>query len=330
MKGKINNSKKYVIGIDGGATKTVAILADCKGDILAYGRSGSSSPRNIGIKKSAQSIAEAIRQALIKTDKNSEIISVFIGLPAVQEEFRLKKGEIKKELLRQKGLAKLKKSKIEINSDQIAAFRSGTDEKNGVLVIAGTGHVVHGWKKGKEYCASGWGWLNDEGSAFWIGHRSLEAVFKHLDGRGPATLITKLISKNYPLKPRTFFSGTEKVSKKEETLLKIYSDNFIEVLASFSIMTSKAAEKGDKIAKLILEQAGKETSLAANTVIKKMGFEKQKFPLILIGGVFKSKFSFKEFEKQVKKVAPAADFILPKQEPAFGAVKLAIEQIEKI
>jgi len=59
-------AKNYVIGVDGGGTKTVAALADLDGKILRIGRTGSSSPRNVGIKRAAQNIAQAIKKFLKK------------------------------------------------------------------------------------------------------------------------------------------------------------------------------------------------------------------------------------------------------------------------
>ena len=53
--------KEFIIGIDGGATKTEAWLADLKGKVLFKTIKGSSSPRNVGIKKTAQVIVETIK-----------------------------------------------------------------------------------------------------------------------------------------------------------------------------------------------------------------------------------------------------------------------------
>lgn len=147
---------RYVIGVDGGGTKTIAALADLEGRVLTIAKSGSSNPRNVGIKRAAENIAKAIR-GLLK-NKKRKILSTFIGLAALEEEYKLKKEEIKKELLKQRGVSKKALGKITIGSDQIIAFRSATDKKEGVLLIAGTGCVAHGWRAGREAKASGWGW----------------------------------------------------------------------------------------------------------------------------------------------------------------------------
>lgn len=308
-----NKDKKYVIGVDGGGTKTTAVLVDLNGKILKIAKSGPSNLRNVGIKKAVKNIAEGIKMVLSKKGK---ILSTFIGLAAVEEEFKFKKEKIKKELLKYKKISPIFKGKITINSDQIVAFRSGTDEKYGVVLIAGTGCSAHGWRNKIEVKTTGWGWLADEGGGFWVGQRVFQIIFKNLDGRNSKTLLTKLIFQKL------------KIKTKEDLITLVYSENPTEIIPSFSVFCDEASEKGDKIAKEILIEAGKELALSVNTIIKKLNFQKIKFPLVLIGSMFKSKIVLNTVKKEIKRFAPKAQFIRPKQEPVIGAVKLAIEQVK--
>ena len=98
---KIND---FVIGVDGGGTKTAAALADMDGKIIARAVSGGSSVRNFGIKLAAENVAKAIYY-LIKRRKNIKITSVLIGLPAMEEEYKDKKSAIIRELKKQKKIA---------------------------------------------------------------------------------------------------------------------------------------------------------------------------------------------------------------------------------
>jgi len=70
--------KKYVIGVDGGGTKTISALANLEGKILASGKSGPSNIRKVGLKIAVENIAKAIKKVLRKTEK-SDILSTFIG-----------------------------------------------------------------------------------------------------------------------------------------------------------------------------------------------------------------------------------------------------------
>lgn len=308
-------NQQLVIGVDGGGTKTVAALADLKGKILAKAKSGPSSFIKVGIKETVLNITKAIGK-IIKKNKKGKILSTFIALAAVEENKEMR-GVIMKNLLLQPKISRIFKGKVTIGSDQIGGFRTGTDKKDGIVLISGTGSVAHGWRKGKEAHASGWGWLNDEGSAFWVGQKAYQAVLKDLDGRAPKTLMTNLFFKKFKAKS----AG----DLKREIFLK---NNLIENVSFLALLVDKATQKRDKIAKNILIEAGKELALAANQVIKKLNFQKIKFPLVLIGSMFKSKIVLNTVKKEIKKFAPKVNFTRPKQEPAIGAVKLAIEQVK--
>lgn len=326
MVAKNNN---YVIGVDGGGTKTVVALANLERRILKMGKSGPASPRNVGIKKAIENIIAAVNSLLPK-NKKIKIASIFIGLPAVEEEFKSKIKEIKKAILRDNKISKRLIGQLTIDSDQLVAYRSGTDQKEGIVLIAGTGCVVHGWKGKKEYKVSGWGWLADEGSAFWIGQKVFQAILKDLDGRGTKTLLTDLVFRRFKIKPHSKFGLRARKGKVNLLNQKIYSQNFIEALSSLSLICDLAARKGDKVAKNILIEAGKELSLSVRAVIKELNFFKKKFPLVLVGSVLKSKIILDKAKKEIKKIAPKIQFIIPKEKPVVGAVKLAIEALDPV
>lgn len=308
----------YVIGVDGGGTKTIVALAHLNGRILKIAKFGSSNPRNIGIKRAVENVVKGIKSILPK-NKKAKILSTFIGLPAVEEELKLKIQEIQKELLTEKRIRQAIRGKVVLDSDQLIAFKSGTDKKEGIVLIAGTGCVAHGWKGKKEHKASGWGWLADEGSAFWVGQKVILAVLKNLDGRGPKTSLKNFVFRHFRIKKQDLYLLNQ----------KIYSQNFIEVVAPLSSICNLAAKKGDKLAKEILIEAGKELALSVKTVVKKLNFSNEKFPLVLVGSLLKSKIILDTLKKEIKTFAARAEFIIPAKEPVAGAVKLAIEELTK-
>ena len=317
--------KKYVIGVDGGGTKTVAALSDLNFKILKIAKTGPSNLRNVGrIEEAVLNISKAILK-VIKGIKEKEILSIFIALAAVEEEFKSEKEKIKKGILKNPKILKVLKSpecsrQIEIVSDQIAAFRSGTDEKDGLVLIAGTGSVCHGWREKKEAKTGGWGWANDEGSGFWAGQKGYQAIFKELDGRGKKTKITKLLFKEWHLE------------RKEDLMKKIYGSDSIRNISLISKIVDEASQMGDKVARSIMEEAGEELALLAVAVIKKLisplARKRTRLPLVLVGAMFKSKIILNKLKKEIKKLAPRVEFIFPKKEPVIGAIKLAIENLK--
>lgn len=304
----MKKEKKYVIGVDGGGTKTTVALADLNGSIVRSITIGSASPRNIGIDKTVESVVGGIKKVIRKNT-----VFIFVGLPAIEEEYKLKASEIEKKISRRVS----KKAKIKVGSDQIVAFRSGTNEKSGVMIISGTGCSVHGWRGGREAKASGWGWLADEGSAIWTGRKVLQTVLKDIDSRGRKTELTKLVFKKL------------KVSTPEKLISKIYNDKFLKILASLSITADQAAKEGDRAARMIMREGGEEVALATEAVIKNLGFRGKKFPLVLVGSMFNSDNFKKSFELHIKQSASKANIIYPKEKPVLGAVKLAIENVKQ-
>jgi len=77
-----------------------------------------------------------------------------------------------------------------------------------------------------------------------------------------------------------------------------------------------------------MKEAGKELANSAKTVIKKLNFKKEIFPIVLVGGMFGSKVVLETVKNEIKKFAPKAKFIQPKVDPVIGAIKLAIENLD--
>ncbi len=285
-----------IAGIDGGGTKTECLIVDTSGEVIGRGLAGPSNLRNQGIKLSAENINLSLKRAIGR--KKIDLDLVFIALAAVEEEY---KSELKK-------LASLLKvKKVVFGSDQEAAFRAGTDD-DGILVIAGTGSVVRGWRNGKSFKAGGWGYLADEGSAFWVGVRGYQAIAKSLD---------------FSYKGRL---GTE-FKNMIELNRWIYKDPMVRI-PQLSIVIDKAADEKNKDALAILEEGAKELADRVELVTKRLGFKKE-FPLVVSGGMFKSKKFDRFFKREIKKRTPFAKFIVPKNPPVFGAVKIAIGKTDE-
>ena len=294
------------IGVDGGGTKTVGVLADEKGKILRKIKVGPSNPNKIGFEKAILNLRKLISK--LSKGKENKIKVAFLGLAGGLERNKEKREKIQKEL------QKFFKFKILVDGDQKIAFFAGTNEKDGVVVIAGTGAIAMGWKREKEAIAGGWDWLiGDQGSGFWVGRKVLEEIAKSIDGRGEKIKIKKVVFKKF------------KIKKEKDVYEKFYCEDFVEKVASISKIVDWLSRKGDKFSKKILLEAARELFKMAISVIKKLNFKKEKFPLVLVGGMFKSKIFCQEFKRLIKKVAPRAKFIFLKREPVIGAVKLALE-----
>ncbi len=310
---KTNKSikKNIVVGVDGGGTKTDVWVADEYGKILSKNQGGSSNLRDIGIKESMFTVFKTTEKALLKINQK-KVLSIFIGLPAFAEEYKKKENEIKKEFLKC-NKKNFKFNKVFIGSDQEVAFKSGTDEKEGIVAIAGTGSLARGWKGKKDVKCSGWGWLGDKGGAYWAGKKAYEETLKSLDGRTKKSILSNLIMKKL------------KIKKAEDLNSIVYKGNHVKALSQLSFLVEESASKKDRIAVSILKEGSEELSSLVINIIKRLEFKKE-FPLVLIGGMFKSEIFTNNFKKEIRKINSNALLIFPKEKPALGAVKLAKEK----
>lgn len=315
-KGK-KTAGEYVVGVDSGGTKTVCVLADASGRIIKRTFAGPANPNKVGYNNAIIVLGKIIRKTVSGVDKK-DLKSVYIALAGNLERDAGKKEVIAKDLAGFSGLAFLS-GKIKVDGDQKAAFRAGTDTGNGILVIAGTGSIVMGWKREKEAISGGWDYiLGDDGSAFWVGQEALKDLCKALDGRLPEISgLGKLILKDM------------KIRKESDLLKNIYGENLVEVVASVSRIVDGAAREGDGSAKKILEEGAMNLAVSVFSVLKKLNFRKgDVVSVVFVGGMFKSLIFRKRLESIIKKRFPRAAIILPQDEPVMGAVRLAIENLK--
>ena len=69
---------EYILGVDGGGTKTVALLGDLDGNILVRGMSGSSNTNAVGFDAACLALESAIN--LARKDHSGEISAMCLGL----------------------------------------------------------------------------------------------------------------------------------------------------------------------------------------------------------------------------------------------------------
>jgi glucosamine kinase len=175
------HAQNSVVGVDGGGTKTEAVIMDANFRVIGEGRAGPSNPLRVGIAGAATAVREAIDSACAMANlRRGDLVAAEIGLAgARRRELRERMRET---------LIRLDVGEIEVVTDADIALYGATDGAPGLVVIAGTGSVCCGINaRGKRSCAGGWGPIaGDEGSGAWLSRRALRAVAYASDGRGPA------------------------------------------------------------------------------------------------------------------------------------------------
>lgn len=303
------------LGVDGGGTKTHAILTNSAGEILSEGLSTASNPLRVGVENAVHQIVEAVDKACDRIGKQrADIAAAQIGLAGVRrEDLRVRmREELKDEL----GIEKL-----EVVTDAEIALYGATNGAAGLVIIAGTGSICCGRNdKGEFAVAGGWGPLaGDEGGGAGIARRALQAIAKASDGRGAQTKLSDYACKYF------------RADTPDDLAMAIYAPTMTnDKIAGFARYVIEAARQGDQVSLNLLDEAGRELGIAANAVIKKLNLGRKKFQVAYVGGVFNAKeLIFNPILQKIHETAPHAFIAPPQFPPAVAAAKMAFALISK-
>jgi N-acetylglucosamine kinase-like BadF-type ATPase len=302
---------KYVIGIDGGGTKTVAALSTIDGEIIAYSETGPSNHHNVGVENARRALEEACSKAVKKAGVSDKDVGIIVAsMAGLDCSLDFKAVE--------EAMAGFPLGKLILVHDSMAALYATNAGKESAIIIAGTGSSTAGINSMGEYArAGGWGYLlADEGSGFYIAKRGIAAALMEYEERGPKTLITKLLMEKFNAKAP------------DEIIWHVYTRKMsIVEFARLAPLVTEAAKKGDEVAIGVLRDAARELANTVSGVIKRLRMEGDQFPIGLIGGVFKAgELVTRPLEEEVRKFAPRAYLMFPKFPPVVGACFIALEK----
>ena len=300
----------YIIGIDGGGTKTVGILTDDNGECIHIIQAGPSNYHVVGIELTHEALSEIITELCSHVGKTPlESIPICIGMAGLgREDDRIVIGQICNEI-------GINENRI-LTHDAHIALVGGTGRQAGVIVISGTGSIVYGINEnGKEVRAGGWGYLlGDEGSGYEIALKGLQSIARAADRRGQPTLLTDLILMQLELNaPNELIRWTHAASRDE--------------IAKLAGLVFEAAELKDEKALQIVDDAFSELACAVETVTVQLDFTQQ-FDIVFNGGILLNQpFLADKLQRWIEKIIVGSNVIKPIHEPAYGAVLLAMTNL---
>jgi N-acetylglucosamine kinase-like BadF-type ATPase len=205
-----------------------------------------------------------------------------------------------------------------IVNDAFASLRAGTDQPDGVVVVAGTGSVVAGRNTaGEEFRTLGMGpLLGDTGSASEVSEAAVTAVANAYTGRGPETELTRLLCER---------SGVASVVEFLEAASRVRIDTTM-----FGPEVVLAAEEGDVVARSILAEAGRSLGETTAHVVRRLRMEHDPFDLVLAGGMFRAetRYLVDGLESVVRPVAPQVRLQPLGDPPVVGAALMAIDSTD--
>ncbi len=306
---------KYILGVDGGGTRTTANIADLEGKVLAEYITGSSNYKSVGKEAAKENINSAVLGAMGKLGERGcvGIESSCFGIAGNDTEYDL--GVYKEIIFNENLKVFLDPSRTMICNDSRTGLEAGSTMENRIMVICGTGSNCFGInQEGKEVRVGGWDYiLGDEGSGYGIAIKALRAIMKAYDGSGKNTILNKQI-----LKYLDFRSELEIVEW-------IYKEDISkEIISDIARVVCNSANLGDRISQEILAEAAGEIEIAISTVAKKLKISNKDFDLVLVGSVFECEKYFKEvlFNKLIKRFK-GINFKRLTKKPVLGAIRLA-------
>ncbi len=301
---------RYVVGVDGGTTKTIALVADDQGRILGAGRSGNSNWTGPDVEIPMAVVAEAVRQALGAAGLSGEDIEqgAFALAGADWPEDHVRREAVLSRL----GLAR----RVLVMNDTFAGLRAGISQPWGAVVIAGTGaNAAIITPDGTRWA---YGYYADEGGGGTIGRWAIEAVLREEDGRGQRTALTPAV-----LKALGYASADE--------MLHAIIAHELPPRAAHSLcpLVFRVANAGDEVACEILARDGRLLAEYATGMIRRFKMTALAFELVLSGSVFKGECPvlIDTLTAEVHKVAPRVKIVRLNVEPAAGAVLLAYDAL---
>jgi len=301
-----------LLAVDGGGTKTQALVTDLQGRVLARGLGPGSNVHNVGFDQSCKAVTTAIEGALLQVVgvrsagggqswRGAPIAAACFGLAGVdapEDEAEIARW------VRQQTIAE----RFLVVNDAELVLAGGTPEGWGVALISGTGSVCLGRAAdGRSVRVGGWGPLmSDEGSGYEIASEALRAVARSVDGREQAPALVNAVVRHWSLRDPSALIRF--VHAPTTTTAEI---------AGLAPVVLEQAQHGDTVARGILERAARELAGQVATVIERLKLSRP--PLALAGGMLRGALR----EAVVREIGAAIASVTYVADPLLGAVVLA-------
>ena len=303
----------YIVGVDGGGTKTSVIVFDTEGKF--YGKKTRQFPSSIDsvpIEHVHNQIEELIIEIIAKKKDNIILTSIFLGLGGIASS---------KDSTHVKSLVKTwqicnSRTIIHVKNDIYNAHAAGLLGNPGICFIIGTGSVGFGVdEEANEHRVGGYSYKEgDPGSSFHLGRMTLKLLAKAMDHRIDYSPFLTDVQTKLEIKSYSDYVGVINSISRYET-------------AQLAKMVTKYAEDGDPIAFNLIDIATDEFILMLQAIINTLHIKNRK--ITTIGSLGNSDSLFKVLlAKKVKKIDARYELIPTTRDPVLGSAILAFKQID--
>ena len=258
--------KQYLLGIDGGGTKTDVLLCDQTGRMVARHIGGPSGLAGQDWETASTHVRESIEAVCLCAHiQPGDIVSVYAGIsgcgfPAFRQQYEQFFAEYMPDTV-----------KVRVGSDAVNALSASIGPEDGLIAISGTGSCVYGRRNGDMHRFGGYGYLlGDEGSGYDLGRRAITAALKAAEGRSGRTMLTEMLKRQFG-DEETWFS-------------RVYQTDARRTVASLAPVLLEAARLGDETALQELQEAEKGLADAILSAAARCHSER----LVISGSIWKS------------------------------------------
>jgi N-acetylglucosamine kinase-like BadF-type ATPase len=260
---------RYLLGIDGGATKTLAAVLDLQEREIHLAHGGPSNEDAIGSRSAVAALVEVADEALQRAGVADEQLAAAVLAVAGTDTAAIVRA-----------VQAVRGDDWIVVNDVVGAWALATGAQPGVGAISGTGSNVFGvGPDGDSWRVGGWGHLlGDEGSGYWLGVESIRAALRDRDGSGPETALSDAAVE--------FFE----VQSVEAVASLVYSKPLTKgEIAAFTVEACKLAEGGDAVARELFQRGAELLAAQILEVVRRTGLDRSgPFPVGLIGSAFKA------------------------------------------
>ncbi len=303
----------YVLGLDAGGTKTMAVVMDESKRELGRGAGGPGNYHSAGKQGTLAAIRQAVGEALaLARLRHDELSAACFALSGVDRPEDQRVGEMFAHTV-------LPGVRTVICNDAVAALYSGAGKAEGIVVIAGTGSIIYGFAPdGRKARAGGWGYhLGDEGSGWWIAEHGLFAIARAHDGRGPSTGLTSRVLSHL------------KLNRPEDLITWAYSPAWTrDNVAALAPLVLEAAQSGDAVARQIVQEGVGALASSVSVVAQRLEMISPAFNVVLFGSLFRSALYENMMRAALREQVPNAMPVLPLVDAAVGAAWMALDALK--
>jgi N-acetylglucosamine kinase-like BadF-type ATPase len=299
----------FLLGVDGGNTKTVAIVVEADGMVVGSGVAGCGDIHNApGPEPALAEIVSATTSALdaagaIATDLTAAAFS--LAGADWPEDFTFLRNELQRRL----GL----RDEPEVVNDAVGGLRCGTDDMVGVAVVIGTYAAVAARNADGELFHLGF-WPDSTG-AFALGSQALAAVWRHMLDLGPETsLLGRALERWGCRDAEELLYALTRIGGLHEPEPGRFADAVLD-----------EAEAGDPVARTIVETVAGRMGDYARVSASRTGQLGASFPLVLCGGVLRHPSLLLRTVLQSR--VPDGRPVYPNVDPVAGAVLIAADRV---